>query len=67
MIGYDDIYPSQILEVPLTTVRQPIEQLGIRAAQELIAAFSDKVPPEHRVLFEPELTVRGSTASAPER
>lgn len=67
VIGYDDIYPSQILEVPLTTVRQPIEQLGIRAAQELIAAFSDKVPPEHRVLFEPELAVRGSTASAPER
>jgi LacI family transcriptional regulator len=35
--GFDDVYPSRLIDPPLTTVRQPVRDLGIRAAQRLLA------------------------------
>jgi DNA-binding LacI/PurR family transcriptional regulator len=36
VVGFDDIYISQYLSPPLTTIRAPIEQAGYTAAQQLI-------------------------------
>jgi DNA-binding LacI/PurR family transcriptional regulator len=36
VVGFDDIYISQYLSPPLTTVRAPIEEVGFSAAQNLI-------------------------------
>jgi LacI family transcriptional regulator len=34
--GFDDVYPSRLIDPPLTTVRQPVRDLGIRAARRLL-------------------------------
>jgi LacI family transcriptional regulator len=34
--GFDDIYPSMLTDPPLTTVSQPLRELGTRAAQRLL-------------------------------
>lgn len=39
--GYDDIYPARILDPRLTTVSQPLNDLGTRAAQRLLARIAD--------------------------
>lgn len=64
LVGYDDIDFAAAAAVPLSSVRQPREDLG-RAAMELLL---DEVnhPDRHRhrqVVFEPELVVRESSAA----
>lgn len=59
--GFDDIFFSDYLEVPLTTVWQPAYQLGKAAVRQ--AFFELEHPGEHAKLYlEPELKVRKSTA-----
>jgi LacI family transcriptional regulator len=40
--GFDDVYPSRLIDPPLTTVRQPVRELGIRAAQRLLAQIGQQ-------------------------
>lgn len=61
IVGYDDIEFASAAAVPLTSVRQPREQLGRRAA-ELLLDEHERADHEHeRVVFEPELIARAST------
>ncbi|MFD9700337.1 LacI family DNA-binding transcriptional regulator [Lentzea sp. NPDC059081] len=61
VVGYDDIEFAAAAAVPLTSVRQPREQLGRTATQLLLA--ENEPDHEHRhVKFQPELVVRASTA-----
>ncbi len=63
-MGYDDSTLMMCTDPPLTTIRQPIESMG-RAAVKLLASQIDgTVATAERLLFEPELVVRGSTAPA---
>ena len=69
LVGFDDIaLPSQT-SVPLTTIRQPMEELGMAAVELLLAAphadEGDSPVIEHRS-FDPQLVIREST-SAPRR
>lgn len=67
VMGYDDSALMTCTDPPLTTVRQPIEAMG-RAAVKLLASQIDgTVATTERLLFEPELVVRGSTAPPPAR
>lgn len=62
IVGYDDIDFAAAAAVPLTSVRQPRQQIG-RTAAELVIAET-MTPTEHRhqhVLFAPELVVRESS------
>jgi DNA-binding LacI/PurR family transcriptional regulator len=62
IVGYDDSALMMCTDPPLTTIRQPIESMG-RAAVKLLASQIDgTVASTERLLFEPELVVRGSTA-----
>jgi DNA-binding LacI/PurR family transcriptional regulator len=62
IVGYDDSALMMCTDPPLTTIRQPIESMG-RAAVKLLASQIDgTVANAERLLFEPELVVRGSTA-----
>ena len=56
IVGYDDLYWAGELATPLSSVRQPMRQLGWAAADLLLSpgGDSDKV-------FEPELVVRASS------
>jgi LacI family transcriptional regulator len=66
IIGYDDIDFAAAAAVPLTSVRQPRQELGRTAARLLLEEAADDETHRHRqVIFEPELVVRGSTMPAP--
>jgi LacI family transcriptional regulator len=65
IIGYDDIDFAAAAAVPLTSVRQPRQQLGHTAARLLLDEAADGEAHQHRqVIFEPELVVRQSTQPA---
>ena len=62
IVGYDDIEFAAAAAVPLTSVRQPRQQLGHSAAQLLLdEAAADDGHHHHQVIFEPELVIRQST------
>ena len=65
VIGFDDV-PAALLSAPaLTTVRQPMEQMGTMAAERLledIQAFqNDRMPDGKHWLTAPEIVCREST------
>ena len=62
VVGYDDIFASEILEVPLTTIHQPVRRVGEAAARRLLSIIEGDQPAERELLFLPELVVRKSTA-----
>jgi LacI family transcriptional regulator len=65
IVGYDDIEFAAAAAVPLSSVRQPREELGRTAATLLLEEVED---PDHRhrhVVFEPELIARDSTLGRP--
>jgi LacI family transcriptional regulator len=64
IVGYDDIGFAAAAAVPLSSVRQPREQLGRTAAQLLADEVNDPEHHTHRqVVYEPELIVRASSAA----
>ncbi|MFE0588373.1 LacI family DNA-binding transcriptional regulator [Micromonospora echinospora] len=61
IVGYDDIEFAAAAAVPLTSVRQPRQELG-RAAAELVLDEGDNPAHRHQqVVFTPELVARSST------
>ncbi|KRA24610.1 LacI family transcriptional regulator [Microbacterium sp. Root61] len=65
IIGYDDIDFAQSTVVPLSSVRQPANDIGRTAVDLLFAALADPGAAPQHVRFRPELVVRASTAGAP--
>lgn len=59
VVGFDDVYVSQYLSPPLTTVRVPIEHAGYTAAQQLIRLI-DHEAIEPNVILPTELVIRRS-------
>jgi LacI family transcriptional regulator len=66
IIGYDDVSYAASAAVPLSSVRQPSEALGRRAAELLFAeieALNNGEPHKHQAArYRPELVVRQSSA-----
>jgi DNA-binding LacI/PurR family transcriptional regulator len=62
VVGFDDA-PAALLVTPnLTTVRQPLREIGERATELLIRYIREaEIPVPGAVLLAPELVVRGST------
>jgi LacI family transcriptional regulator len=61
LVGYDDIEFAAAAAVPITSVRQPRERMGSEAV-DLLLAEMDGAPVPRRIVFQPELVVRESTA-----
>ncbi len=61
VMGYDDIFLSEIIEVPLTTVHQPVERMGVAATRHLIGIIEGDSESKTIPTFPPELVVRKST------
>lgn len=59
IVGFDDIEQSAYANVPLTTVHQPVEQIGAAAINKLIAIINNENPP-YRTILKPELVIRKS-------
>jgi LacI family transcriptional regulator len=58
--GFDDFCPSQLVDPPLTTVRQPLRELGTLAAQRLLARIDGAALPLLAQVLPTELIVRAS-------
>ena len=61
VVGFDDLYISQYLNPPLTTVRQPMRQMGNLAMETLLQIFAG-AGCRHDIKVPGELIVRESTA-----
>lgn len=59
--GFDDIPSAEHASPSLTTIRQPIFEIGERLVEMLIAIIEDQPPAETQVLLQPELIIRHST------
>ena len=62
LVGFDDLAGSAFTTPPLTTVRQPTYEMGMAAAEALLAILNGASPA--LPLFEAQLIVRESTAPA---
>lgn len=61
VVGFDDIPLASMVEPPLTTIRQPIEQTGEIAAKLLIDLIENSAGTlTHRVVLPTELVIRAS-------
>ncbi|HUZ24707.1 MAG TPA: LacI family DNA-binding transcriptional regulator [Streptosporangiaceae bacterium] len=68
IVGYDDIEFAAAAAVPLSSVRQPRQELGRMAAQLLLEEALGTAGHQHRqVIFRPELEIRQSSLRAPPR
>jgi LacI family transcriptional regulator len=63
VVGFDDLIPSALSSPPLTTVRQPLADIGRRAVEILVAIMDGDLPRDYREIVAPDLIVRSSTAA----
>ena len=63
IVGYNDIPLASRMMPALTTVRVPIHEFGSAAARVLLDQIDSGQPTRRRVIFNPELIVRGSTVA----
>jgi DNA-binding LacI/PurR family transcriptional regulator len=66
IVGIDDIELAARARVPLTTIRQPVNDIGARAVDIVLARLRGERPPV-RQLFEPKLIIRESTRTPSSR
>ena len=69
VIGFDDIQSAAFQNPALTTVRQPLREMGVIAAETLLQRIASprNKPYPKTITIEPELIVRASTAPGPEQ
>jgi LacI family transcriptional regulator len=63
IVGFNDIPFVDKLRPPLTTIRIPHYELGVRATELVLTRLQDASVEPRTALLEPELVVRGSTSS----
>jgi LacI family transcriptional regulator len=66
VVGFDDVQAATIVQPALTTVRQPLIQMGMLAASELLASIEGSKSELHQIFIKPELVIRQSTAACPQ-
>jgi DNA-binding LacI/PurR family transcriptional regulator len=67
VVGFDDVLAASTYNPPLTTVRQPLRDMGQTAASTLLGLIRDEIPhPQPAgIMVYPNLVIRKSTAQAP--
>lgn len=60
VIGFDNVPSAAYCQPPLTTIRQPIYEIGTRLCRMLIQIIEGKEPDERQVVLPPALIVRES-------
>ncbi len=64
VVGFDDLVEARVASPPLTTVRQPVVELGATAMRSLLDLRSGR-PTSRRRELPTELVIRGSVGPAP--
>lgn len=67
LIGYDDFLLADVLEPPISVVRQPVEQIAMRAAENLFAALESGETSTAEIVLPVELVTRSSCGEAMRR
>ncbi len=71
VLGFDDVLPAMVSTPGLTTVRQPLKEMGLLAAEWVLDAIrapeGSKQKATQLHLARPELVVRTSSSAAPKR
>lgn len=62
IVGFDDLASSRYLTPPLTTISQPMQEIGVRAVN-LLLAIIESVEVPHQQTLDFGLMLRGSTAA----
>lgn len=67
VVGFDDIQSAAFLNPALTTIRQPLREMGLLAAETVLERINtpSKTSYPKTITVEPELILRASTAPAP--
>lgn len=60
LIGYDNIFFSEMLDVPLTTINQPVYEMGVEAVHQLITEIDSGINTKKCITFQPTLVIRES-------
>lgn len=62
VVGYDDIELARLAATPLTSVRQPMHQMGQVGVELLLSELHAESHSHERIRFKPQLVVRDSTS-----
>ncbi|MEU6719071.1 LacI family DNA-binding transcriptional regulator [Nonomuraea sp. NPDC046802] len=62
VVGFDDLPPTRWAVPPLTTIRQPLTEMAVTAANMLVKLAQGEPLPQSRIELGTELVVRSSTA-----
>jgi LacI family transcriptional regulator len=65
VVGFDDIPMAAHTQPPLSTVHQPLREMGEAAARTLLAHFEGTPLPNRPTVIPASFTVRGSTVAGP--
>jgi LacI family transcriptional regulator len=65
VVGFDDTQLARLASPPLTTVRQPLREMGAVAVRQALRLAAGEKIESHHVELATELVVRGSTAPPP--
>lgn len=60
VVGFDDLFYSGIMEVPLTTIHQPSYEIGEAAVRRIAELVKDENTKKEAIIFKPKLIVRNS-------
>jgi LacI family transcriptional regulator len=67
VVGFDDIPASARTTPALTTVRQPVQQMGSKAAEVLINVIENDINSTQKLIMDTELVVRESCGASKRR
>jgi DNA-binding LacI/PurR family transcriptional regulator len=62
IIGFDNIEVSSVIDPPITTIDQPVDQIGYQSCELLIEKINNPQTPPKKIFLDTELIVRESTA-----
>lgn len=63
IVGFDDSPMAQYLWPPLSSVRQPIREVGRKCVEILVKLMEGRMPTEQQIMLPPELIVRRSSVT----
>lgn len=66
VIGFDNIKAAAFTMPRLTTINQPLEEIGRIATQTLLNQIHNTMPPQDEITVEPQLIIRDSTGPVPQ-
>ena len=62
VVGYDNTILAELTDPPLTTINQPIREMGYHATELLIKKLKGERSTSEKIIFNTELIIRKSTS-----